>query len=257
TVGIIENGMFIEQTIAQYDDLQVIEVPEHGNRAHIVAYLDFRSGLQLIKDVKQQRCQLSDMEPATRAAHAKSISVESSDNGLSMPNLPVDVSGVEETHIFKLERQEPIQNTSYLRSELQQACAGLSIHWADSVNENDLDSMTRTGEIFYDKQEKIIIRPTNPEGRVNRGASCNPNPTLIPPNQFNCHGMCSNQKCRMTGHSCYYFIMCPMNGNIGQQCMQHNLHTNGECKMCCMDPASPCSPPTNGGFWQHCDCIKW
>ncbi|CAF1671710.1 unnamed protein product, partial [Adineta ricciae] len=42
TVGIIENGMFIEQTIAQYDDLQVIEVPEHGNRAHIVAYLDFR-----------------------------------------------------------------------------------------------------------------------------------------------------------------------------------------------------------------------
>ncbi|CAF1159313.1 unnamed protein product [Adineta ricciae] len=257
TVDIIENGMFIKQTVTQYDDLHVIEVPQHGDRAHIVAYLDFRSGLQLIKDMESQRCQLSNMEAATRIAHSRMVSVKSTDNGLSMPDLPVDASGVEEIRVFKLERQDAIQNTSYLRLELQQACAGLAIHWADSVNENDVDRMVQNDELMYDKQEKIILQPTNPESRLSRQNSCNPNPQAMPPNQFNCHGNCVIQKCKMTGSSCYYFIHCPMNGNVGQQCVQHVLTAPGQCKLCCDDPTSPCSSPTNGGYWQRCSCLNW
>ncbi|CAF1197818.1 unnamed protein product [Adineta ricciae] len=255
TVGIIENGMFIEQTVTHYDDLHVIEVPQHGDRAQIMAYLDFRSGLQLIKDVRSQRCQLSNMEAATRIAHSKMVSMKSADNGLSMPDLPVDASGVEEIRVFKLERQDVIQNISHLRLEFQQACAGLAIHWADSVNENDVDGMVRNGELMYDKQEKIMIQPTNPDSRLNQRNSCNPNPQLMPPTQFTCHGNCVNQKCIAMSNSGYYFILCPLNGSIGQSCATHVAHTNGKCKLCCNDPKSSCLPPSNSGFWQRCDCV--
>ncbi|CAF0777700.1 unnamed protein product [Adineta steineri] len=245
------------ETISQYDDLQVMEVPEHGDRAHIIVYLDFRSDLQLIKNVKDQKCQLSNMEQETKIAYPRLFLSESSGDGFAVPDLPIDASNVEKIHIFKLEREETIQNTSYLRSELQQACAGLPVHWADSVDEKDLDRMTENGEIFYDRTENTILKPANAESRLSRGNSCNPNPQGLPPSQYDCHGMCVNQKCRMSSESGYYFIMCPMNGNIGQSCSQHMLHMGGQCKLCCDDPGSSCSAPTNGGYWQRCDCVKW
>ncbi|CAF1290678.1 unnamed protein product [Adineta ricciae] len=167
-IDIIENGIFIQQTITQYDDLQIIEVPEHGDRPHIMVYLDFRSGLQLIKDIKYKKCQLSNMEQETQNTNPKSISIDSSDNGFSIPNLPVDVNSAEKIHVFKLEQEEVIQNTSYLRLEFQQARAGLGIHWANSVNEKDLNSMIRNGEIFYDREKKIIMRPTHTDSRLNQ-----------------------------------------------------------------------------------------
>ncbi|CAF0777680.1 unnamed protein product [Adineta steineri] len=249
--------MLIQETISQYDDLQVLEVPQHGDRPHIIVYLDFHSGLQLIKNVKDQKCQLSNMEQETKIAYPRLFLSESSGDGFVVPDLPIDASGVEEIHIFKLEREETIQNTSYLRLELQQACAGLPVHWADSVDEKDLDRMTETGEIFYDRKDNTILKPTNTESRLNRANTCNPNPQFMPPSQSDCHGMCVNQKCRMTSNSCYYFIMCEMNSLIGQNCFKHAVHMGGQCKLCCMDPGSPCSAPTNGGFWRHCDCVQW
>ena len=101
-IDIIEDGMLIQQTITQYDDLQVIEVPQHGARPHIIAYLDYQSGLQLIKDEKNQRCQLLNMEEKTKMFHPRLV---------SLPDIPIDGSGVEKVHTFKLEKAEAIQNT--------------------------------------------------------------------------------------------------------------------------------------------------
>ena len=78
--------------------------------------------------------------------HPRLVSEKSSGGALSLPDIPIDASGVEKVHTFKLEKAEAIRNTSNLRAELRQACAGLPIHWADSIDGSDLDAMTRNGE---------------------------------------------------------------------------------------------------------------
>ena len=115
--------------------------------------------------------------------------------------------------------------------------------------------MIENGELLYDKQERIMIQPINPDSRLNQRNSCNPNPQLMPPNQFNCHGKCVNKKCIAMSNSGYYYILCPLNGNIGPSCAAHVAYTNGKCKFCCNDPKSSCLPPSNNGFWQRCDCL--
>lgn len=256
---LLEDGMLFKQTVTEYDDLQVFEVPAHGDRLHIIAYLDFRSGLQLIKDVKNLKCQLSTMEDKQIQTHQKKLVwPEISDSGFSLPDLPIDASRVEKVHLLKLEESKPMANTSFLRLELQQACAGLPIYWADTINEADLNNPKSNGGIVYDRDQKILMRPMYPQSQTSleRGSSCRPANTP-PPNQYLCHGNCVQQKCRMTSHSCYYFITCPMHGQVGVQCMQHALHMGGQCKMCCDDPQAPCSLSSADGFYVRCDCLQW
>lgn len=256
---ILEDGIFVTQTVTEHDDLQVYEVPQHGDRLHIIAYLDYRSGLQLIKDVQHQKCQLSRMEQEQlKMRHVQINWPESSGTGFALPDMPIDANSVEKVKIFKLEQQQPMDNTSYLRLELRQACAGLPIYWADSIDEADLNGMTRSGEIVYDRAANILFRAMHPDykGDLTRSSSCNLDPS-VPPNQYQCHANCVHQKCRMSSHSCYYFITCPMNGQVGQNCLSHNLHAQGQCKMCCNDPLAPCQLSSNDGFWRHCNCVAF
>ncbi|CAF2069925.1 unnamed protein product [Rotaria magnacalcarata] len=252
-LDIVENGLLVKQKVNEYDDLQIFEVPQHANRLHIIAYLDHRSGLQMIKDIKNQKCQLSNMEQPTRSQSGNIVDSSFSEVRMSLPQLPLLADQMHELHIMKLEMPDPLQNVSYLRSELREACTGLPIYWADSIDESQLDGLTRNGELLYDHSQKVIQRPLNSGIRIGRQDSCNKDPNS-PPSQSQCHANCIHQKCRVTSDSCYYFITCPMNGQIGTTCVTHNLHMNGQCKMCCNDPGSPCTP---GGFFMRCACLNW
>ncbi|CAF5137826.1 unnamed protein product, partial [Rotaria sp. Silwood1] len=53
----------------------------------------------------------------------------------------IDATNVKMRKTFKLQQEQPMQNTSFLRAEMQEACAGKPIFWADSVDEAELQSM--------------------------------------------------------------------------------------------------------------------
>lgn len=253
---ILENGALIRQNVDDLGDLQMIEVPAHADRLHVIIYLDHRSGLQMVKDVKNQKCQLSTMEP--EAKMARWMMPKSSESPF-MVDLPLLASAMEQVRVFKLERLETIQNISYIREELRQACAGLPIHWADSLDESQLDSMVRNNEIIFDQEHSILLKPMDPNVNVNQRISCNPDVSAVPvpDHQFNCHGFCFYQKCRVASHSCYFVMLCEMNGLLGQNCMKHAIHMGGQCKPCCNDPLSPGCNAQSSVYWRHCSCVHW
>jgi hypothetical protein len=187
----------------------------------------------LVKLIGENKCQLSKIDKGT-----KPISF----NPTQRESTPLDSSAMQHTRIVRLEKSEPLINTSYLRNEIQTACKNLPIFWVDSVEENvyfatrsSLSGLT-VGDNQYQFSPYTRSSLTCPHGGGIVGV------------HIQCHPDCFYQLCNPNGGKwCYYTAThCPM---VTTSCWQHLSNIPLNCRPCCSHPKVPC-----GTQFPYCGC---
>jgi hypothetical protein len=245
TVDVLENGaIFRQRTTFIGEDLQIIEMPNHGVFLAMVAYLDFKNSLELTKYVNEQYCQLSKLDVKTTPPLSKVPKHRQA------PGDVLDLNQMKKTRLVKLQSSEPMTNTSFLRAELQAACNGLPIYWAT----------TTTQDVFDYQQQQMVIEGErylrSPLlGRQGNDWECawKTNPIPTPSKNF-CSNDCRWQICGPhIGATCYYYVHCKEDEPIGSWCYNHVTNHASRCALCCGDPRYGCRAQGWTGT-QHCKC---
>lgn len=231
TVGILVDGTLLHQRIIDLNELQIIEVPAHNAYAQITAVLDFRNELELIKIIAEQRCQLSKLIPDVQHQRGHPTTRQTE---------PLQAANIERNHRPKLVNHDPIKNTSFLREELQEACRGLPIHWADDAP----DGTNLNAVVTIDQQQYVM----GTEVAEARSWSCahetGPLSTVVNGLQLDlCHPSCQYQLCFPTSTEIsYYLRKCgPASSPYFEQCYTFVSTPGNYCRMCCSDSRYSCS----------------
>ncbi|CAF1302936.1 unnamed protein product, partial [Didymodactylos carnosus] len=122
TIPISPLRQTVEQRVTKADDdLVIMNVPANLDRQHAVFYHDYRDGLELVKYVDLKPYQLSKMDPQRLQKRAAILS----------PIMNKTLFNTTEMQVERLIRLENdlVDNTIFLRKELQEACTGMPIYW--------------------------------------------------------------------------------------------------------------------------------
>ncbi|CAF1538385.1 unnamed protein product, partial [Didymodactylos carnosus] len=159
-ININQNGEIVHQNVTEKDDLLIIDVPGHTGVVHATYYLDYRSGYELVNFVNQGKCHLSTIDENIR--HSKMVEPPQLSQVPGAKAAVYDASQFQRTNIIRLEQENPMGNTSFLRSELQSACRDRPIYYVKKMLEADLAKMKSDGRVTSTDDGYLI--PTYLEG---------------------------------------------------------------------------------------------
>jgi hypothetical protein len=244
-ITISEHGTVFNQQVTNGDELQIYETPAHNGYEHIIAYVDYRGGYELIKRIAAGVCELSKLE--TDVQYIQEQPTRQTIVG------PVDSAKIQRVVHEKFVNSDPMIDTNFLRHELRDACRNLPIHWADTAPEQ---KSVVNGILTINGTRYIVSR----SGINYNEWTCSHYNPLKPPCQGVgaaqtgiCNPSCTYQLCFPNiGQSCYYRIRCgPESMVLSDTCLQHINNPGNYCRMCCTDPRYTCG---SGCKYKHCGC---